>query len=88
MHNWTRTIAVAHLAAALLTGCGPASHADPVSTNATVLRAVDGDTLDVSSDSRGRLRIRVVGLDTPETTAEVGPWDVMGRRRVHTPRQP
>lgn len=67
MRNWTHGITVAHLTAAILTGCGPVSHAEPVSTNATVLRAVDGDTLDVSSDSRGRLRIRVVGLDTPET---------------------
>lgn len=67
MRNWTRTITIAHLTAALLTGCGPVTHAEPVTANATVLRAVDGDTLDVSSDSRGRLRIRVVGLDTPET---------------------
>lgn len=28
---------------------------------------VDGDTIDVRDDLRGRLRIRVLGIDTPET---------------------
>ncbi len=67
MRTWIQTITVAHLTAALLAGCGPVSDAEPVSTNATVIKAVDGDTIDVNSDSRGRLRIRIVGLDTPET---------------------
>lgn len=34
---------------------------------ATVLRVVDGDTVDVVDDARGRLRVRVLGIDTPET---------------------
>ena len=34
---------------------------------ATVLRVVDGDTVDVLDDARGRLRVRVLGIDTPET---------------------
>lgn len=33
---------------------------------ATVLRAVDGDTVDVRDDHRGRLRVRIAGIDTPE----------------------
>ncbi|WP_238994836.1 thermonuclease family protein [Mycolicibacterium chubuense] len=28
---------------------------------------MDGDTVDVVDDTRGRLRIRVLGIDTPET---------------------
>lgn len=64
----TRTLTLATVAAAaLLSACGSTSQADPVSTNATVLRTVDGDTVDVLSDGRGRLRIRIIGLDTPET---------------------
>lgn len=42
------------------------SPAEPSSSNATVVKIVDGDTIDVRSDDRGRLRIRVIGIDTPE----------------------
>jgi micrococcal nuclease len=41
--------------------------ADPVATTATVLRVVDGDTVDIVDDARGRLRVRLLGIDTPET---------------------
>lgn len=37
-------------------------------TTAIVLRVVDGDTVDVVDDTRGRLRIRVIGIDSPEAT--------------------
>jgi micrococcal nuclease len=42
-------------------------HADPVTTTALVLKVVDGDTVDIVDDVRGRLRIRLLGIDTPET---------------------
>jgi micrococcal nuclease len=32
-----------------------------------VLKVVDGDTVDIVDDVRGRLRIRSLGIDTPET---------------------
>jgi micrococcal nuclease len=41
--------------------------ANPVETTAVVVRVVDGDTIDIRDDNRGRLRIRVLGIDTPET---------------------
>jgi micrococcal nuclease len=41
--------------------------ADVVTTTADVLRVVDGDTIDIRDDVRGRLRVRVLGIDTPET---------------------
>lgn len=47
-------------------GCSTVTKADPVIPTATVLRAVDGDTIDVSDDSRGRLRIRLIGINSPE----------------------
>jgi micrococcal nuclease len=53
------------------------AHADPVSATATVLKVVDGDTVDVVDDVRGRLRIRLLGIDTPETKKPgytVGCW--------------
>lgn len=51
--------------------------ADAVETTAEVLRVVDGDTIDIRDDTRGRLRIRVLGIDTPETKKPgytVGCW--------------
>jgi endonuclease YncB( thermonuclease family) len=42
------------------------AHADPVTTTATVLKVVDGD-IDIVDDVRGRLRIRLLGIDTSET---------------------
>jgi micrococcal nuclease len=52
-------------------------HADPAPTTAVVLKVVDGDTVDVKDDVRGRLRIRLLGIDTPETKKPhytVGCW--------------
>ncbi|AGB26823.1 micrococcal nuclease-like nuclease (plasmid) [Mycobacterium sp. JS623] len=54
-----------------------AARADPVATTATVLKVVDGDTVDIVDDVRGRLRIRLLGIDTPETKKPgytVGCW--------------
>jgi micrococcal nuclease len=51
--------------------------ADPVATTALVLKVVDGDTIDIRDDSRGRLRVRLLGIDTPETKKPgytVGCW--------------
>jgi micrococcal nuclease len=53
------------------------AHADPVAATATVLKMVDGDTVDIVDDVRGRLRIRLLGIDTPETKKPgytVGCW--------------
>ena len=51
--------------------------ADPVETTAVVLKVVDGDTIDIRDDVRGRLRIRILGIDTPETKKpgyNIGCW--------------
>lgn len=64
-----RALAAVTAAAALCT-CTPLplTVAAPVATTATVLGAVDGDTIDVKDDDvRGRLRIRLLGLDSPES---------------------
>ena len=55
----------------------PPATAEPVTVTASVLKVVDGDTVDVRDDVRGRLRIRVLGIDTPETRKPgytVGCW--------------
>jgi micrococcal nuclease len=54
-----------------------AATADPIAASATVLKVVDGDTIDIRDDIRGRLRVRVLGIDTPETKKPgftVGCW--------------
>ncbi len=60
---------IAALAVTLLLLAAPVGtpRADPVPATAVVLKVVDGDTIDVRDDVRGRLRIRVLGIDTPET---------------------
>jgi micrococcal nuclease len=52
---------------AVVASCAPAGRADDVPVTAVVLKAVDGDTVDVRDDVRGRLRVRLSGIDTPET---------------------
>jgi micrococcal nuclease len=55
----------------------PSAAAAPIDPTATVLRVVDGDTIDIRDDMRGRLRVRVLGIDTPETNKPgytVGCW--------------
>lgn len=55
-------VVIACAVATALTSCAhlgsPAADAAPTATTATVLRVVDGDTIDVRDDTRGRLRIR------------------------------
>lgn len=51
--------------------------AQPDDTTAIVLKVADGDTIDIRDDNRGRLRVRVLGIDTPETKKPgftVGCW--------------
>lgn len=64
-----RALLLSLLGVVALTGLlgAPAAAADPAAVTATVLRVVDGDTIDVRDDHRARLRIRVLGIDTPET---------------------
>jgi micrococcal nuclease len=57
--------------AVLATACRPGSPPAPTTPsllgpNATMLRVVDGDTIDVTIAGR-RERVRLIGIDTPET---------------------
>jgi micrococcal nuclease len=68
---------VAGVVSACLVGSPPTVRANPVATTALVLKVVDGDTIDIRDDVRGRLRIRLLGIDTPETKKPnytVGCW--------------
>lgn len=80
-------IAVAVLAAGPLSGCDDQRHAGgdadlgPADTvlasNALVVGVVDGDTIDVVIEGR-RERIRLIGIDTPETLKPETPVECYG----------
>jgi len=61
-------------------GCLPGGTADtgPPSTVGTVTRVVDGDTVDVETAVDGTVRVRVIGIDTPETTRPNTPVQCWG----------
>ena len=58
------TAAVAPACSVIASSVAPA---DPVAATATVWKVVDGDTVDIVDDVRGRLRLSLLGIDTPET---------------------
>lgn len=60
-------LAVALVGLTTPAGAACAAPSTAPSATATVLRVVDGDTVDVVDDVRGRLRVRILGIDTPET---------------------
>jgi micrococcal nuclease len=75
-HVLAACVALAVLLFTLITA-SPDVHADTVETTALVLKIVDGDTVDIVDDVRGRLRVRLLGIDTPETKKPnftVGCW--------------
>jgi micrococcal nuclease len=61
------TVLIAAAVATPLLVSAPTVHAQPVDTTAVVLKVGDGPTVDIRDDVRGRLRIRLLGIDTPET---------------------
>ena len=73
--------------AVLTTACGSgspstatataASSAPTLEANATVVRIVDGDTIDVNVGSRHE-RVRLIGIDTPETKKPNTPVQCFG----------
>ncbi len=73
-----RLAAAVIAAAAALSMPIPATHAQPVDATAVVLRVVDGDTIDIRDEVRGRLRVRILGIDTPETKKPNSPVECWG----------
>lgn len=53
--------------------------APAVRANATVVRVVDGDTIRVRLDGDGEERVRLIGIDTPETKDPRRPVQCYGR---------
>jgi micrococcal nuclease len=73
----TRAVCAVAMVVIAVSASPPTATADPAPVTATVLKVVDGDTIDIRDDVRGRLRVRVLGIDTPETKRPgytVGCW--------------
>jgi micrococcal nuclease len=58
---------------------GPSSGAGPGEASVRVVRAVDGDTIEVQLDGR-REDVRLIGVDTPETVDPDEPVQCFGPR--------
>ena len=90
-----RTLAVVALSAAAamsLSGCRagdthvpPTSSAQVVPANATVSHVVDGDTVDLLIGKR-RVRVRLIGINTPETVDRRRPIECFGPQAKDTTR--
>ncbi len=71
------------LACAALVACGSgtddaAAASDAVEANATVVRVVDGDTL-VADVGGAEERVRLIGIDTPESVKQGSPVECFGK---------
>ena len=63
----------------------PAGRSDP-GPNATVVRVVDGDTI-LAEIGGSRERVRLIGVDTPETVKPNAPVDCFGKEASNRTKQ-
>ena len=66
MNSIYRSGLVAVLACLILSNCSSSSEPLPDGANGRIVKVVDGDTVDVSMNGRTE-RVRLIGIDTPET---------------------
>jgi micrococcal nuclease len=62
----------------LLTACGQPVAAQPARELVQVVKVIDGDTVDVMRDGQ-RTRLRLIGIDTPETVDPRKPVQCFGK---------
>ena len=67
----------------ILSNCSSSSTPLPDGANARIVKVVDGDTVDVSMDGRTE-RIRLIGVDTPETKSQIRPFNVSAPKLPNT----
>lgn len=72
-----RRMIVLGLALAVSVACSGAPSTPPASDEATIERVVDGDTL-VARVGGARVRVRLIGVDTPETVKPGAPIACFG----------
>jgi micrococcal nuclease len=79
-------VIVAVALVALVAGCARSSPTLPDGANATVVRVVDGDTVVVDVDGRDE-KVRLIGVDTPETVDPRRPVGCFGPQASHHTKQ-
>jgi micrococcal nuclease len=70
-------VATVFVASVVLVGCGNTPSPATAAGTATIQRVVDGDTVDVDINGR-RERVRLIGIDTPETKKPNTPIECYG----------
>jgi micrococcal nuclease len=65
------------LACAFLGSCSSSDSSLPQGANARVVKVIDGDTVDISIDGKVE-RVRLIGIDTPETKKPNTPIECYG----------
>jgi len=77
LSNFRRRCLVVVLACAFLGSCSSSDSSLPQGANARVVKVIDGDTVDVSIDGKVA-RVRLIGIDTPETKKPNTPIECYG----------
>ena len=61
----------------ILSNCSPGESPLPEGANGRIVKVIDGDTVDVSMNGRTE-RVRLIGIDTPETKKPNAPIECFG----------
>ena len=77
LSNFRRRSLVVVLACTFLGSCSSSDASLPQGANARVVKVIDGDTVDVSIDGKVE-RVRLIGIDTPETKKPNTPIECYG----------
>jgi len=72
-----RSELIAVLTCLILSNCSSSSPALPDGANGRIVKVIDGDTVDVSMSGRTE-RVRLIGVDTPETKKPNTPIQCFG----------
>ena len=77
MNSIYRSGLVVVLTCLILSNCSSSSDPLPDGANGRIVKVIDGDTLDVSMNGRTE-RVRLIGIDTPETKKPNSPVECFG----------
>ena len=77
MNSISRSGLVAVLTCLILSNCSSSGEPLPDGANGRIVKVIDGDTVDVSMSGRTE-RVRLIGIDTPETKKPNTPIQCFG----------
>lgn len=77
MNSISRSGLIAALTCLILSNCSSSSQPLPDGANGRIVKVIDGDTVDVSMSGHTE-RVRLIGIDTPETKKPNTPIECFG----------